>query len=98
MHNSACIRLRKNVEFDEFTETRFLSQSEQGYFVPCHLLTPKNIPLPAAPLALCCNGHGGGMHLALGREKKTPIKNHSRNDPTGGLTCGLEKYKAENCE
>lgn len=60
------LRIEYTVEFDDYTEIRFLFQSEPSYYVPCHLLVPKNVPLPA-PVTLCLSGHGGGMHVALGR-------------------------------
>lgn len=63
------LTIEYEVEFDDYTEIRFLFQSEPGYYVPCHLLTPKNVPLPA-PVTLCLSGHGGGMHVALGRIRR----------------------------
>ena len=55
-------------EFDDFTEYRMLIQTEPGYYVPCHLLIPKHVEKPV-PLTICLSGHGGGMHVALGRAK-----------------------------
>lgn len=55
-------------EHDDYTEYRFTVQTEPGYCVPCHLLIPRKVTLPA-PLTLCLSGHGGGMHVALGRAK-----------------------------
>lgn len=55
-------------EFDDFTEFRFTVQTEPGYYVPCHLLIPKGVSTPA-PLTIDLMGHGGGMHVALGRAK-----------------------------
>lgn len=57
-----------SIEFDDYTETRFLVQTEPDYYVPCHLLIPKNIV--KAPLTICLSGHGAGMSLALGRIKQ----------------------------
>ena len=54
--------------FDDFTEYRMLVQTEPGYYVPCHLLIPKK-PEKPVPLTICLSGHGGGMHVALGRAK-----------------------------
>lgn len=54
-------------EFDEFTEYRFTVETEPGYHVPCHLWIPKIEG--KIPLTLCLSGHGGGMHVALGRPK-----------------------------
>ena len=50
------------------TEYRFLVETEPGYTVPCHLLVPKAVKEPV-PLAICLSGHGGGMHVALGKPK-----------------------------
>ncbi|MBQ7335868.1 MAG: hypothetical protein IJW92_05305 [Clostridia bacterium] len=49
------------------TEYRFGVQTEPGYFVPCHLLIPQSSA--PVPLTVCLSGHGGGMHVALGRAK-----------------------------
>ena len=56
-------------ELDDCIEYRMTILTEPGYYVPCHLLVPKNTALPA-PLTVCLSGHGGGMHVALGRAKK----------------------------
>ncbi len=55
-------------EHDDYTEFRFSVQTEPGYYVPCHLLKPRNV-LEPVPLTLCLSGHGGGMHVALGVAK-----------------------------
>jgi hypothetical protein len=52
----------------DFTETRFLFQSEEGFFVPCHLWVPANASGPL-PMAVCLQGHSTGMHISLGRPK-----------------------------
>ncbi len=52
-------------EHDDYHETRFSFQSEEGYFVPCHLLVPKNAAAPL-PLMICVQGHSTGMHMSLG--------------------------------
>ncbi len=54
-------------DFDDFTEYRFMVETEPGYHVPCHLWVPKIEG--KIPLTLCLSGHGGGMHVALGRAK-----------------------------
>ena len=63
-----CFEIEYTKEFNEFTEYRFTVQTEPGYHVPCHLLIPKGVKTPA-PLAIDLMGHGGGMHVALGRAK-----------------------------
>ena len=55
-------------EFDEYTEYRFTVCTEPEYYVPCHLLIPKGVS-EKIPLTVCLSGHGGGMHVALGRSK-----------------------------
>lgn len=55
-------------ECDDYYEVRFQFQSEEGYFVPCHLLTPKT-DKETYPLMICLQGHGPGMHISLGRPK-----------------------------
>jgi len=51
-------------------EIRFTFQSEEGYFVPCHLLVPKNTT-KSLPVAICLQGHTTGMHISLGRPHET---------------------------
>ena len=55
-------------ERDDCTEYRFTVQTEQGYYVPCHLLVP-NDKRENIPLTICLSGHGAGMHIALGIAK-----------------------------
>ncbi|MCL2410356.1 MAG: acetylxylan esterase [Treponema sp.] len=71
-------------EFDNFTETRFVFQSEEGFFVPCHFWQPKDLSglSPSLrhglsprlsprlrPLVICLQGHTSGMHISMGRHK-----------------------------
>lgn len=56
-------------ETDDFYETRFLFQSEEGYFVPCHFLAPKRKTEERPPVMICLQGHSTGMHISLGRTK-----------------------------
>ena len=63
------VSIEYDIEFEDYTEIRFLFQSEPDYFVPCHLLIPKGIQQPI-PLTICCSGHGSGMHILLGRIKR----------------------------
>lgn len=55
-------------EKDDHTEYRFLVETEPGYKVPCHLVVPKG-DKEKYPLTICLSGHGGGMHVALGKAK-----------------------------
>jgi len=51
-----------------FDEIRFVFESEPDYFVPCHLIAPKNI-VGKLPLVICLQGHTTGMHISLARAK-----------------------------
>lgn len=55
-------------ECEGYKDYRFTVQTEEGYFVPCHLLIPDNVNR-AIPLTVCLSGHGAGMHIALGVTK-----------------------------
>ena len=52
----------------QWTETRFVFDSEPGVSVPCHLVVPKGAE-GKIPLAICLQGHGTGMHISLGNVK-----------------------------
>lgn len=54
-------------EHDAFTEIRFVFQSEENEFVPCHLLVPKIKYEEKPPVMICLQGHSTGMHISLGR-------------------------------
>lgn len=54
-------------EHDAFTETRFVFQSEENEYVPCHLLVPKIKCEEKPPVMICLQGHSTGMHISLGR-------------------------------
>ena len=56
-------------ETDDFYETRFIFQSEEGCFVPCHFLSPKKKTGGRPPVMICLQGHSTGMHISLGRTK-----------------------------
>ena len=60
------IEYRSTHEF--FNETRFVFQSEEGFFVPCHFWSPVNTSGPL-PLVICLQGHSTGMHISMGRPK-----------------------------
>ena len=53
---------------DGFTERRIVFQSEDGCYVPCHLLIPDGAQKPL-PTVICLQGHSTGMHISLGRMK-----------------------------
>ena len=54
-------------EQEDFINIRFSVQTEPDYFVPCHLIMPKN--MKKAPLTICLSGHGSGMHIVFGKAK-----------------------------
>jgi len=53
---------------ERFDEIRFKFESEPGFFVPCHLLLPKNYS-GKIPVVIGLQGHATGMHISLGRPK-----------------------------
>lgn len=62
------VEIEYEKQLDGFKEYRFTVQTEPGYYVPCHLLLPNDAD-GKCPLTVCLSGHGGGMHVALGRAK-----------------------------
>jgi hypothetical protein len=60
------------IEYDKecngYREIRFTFQSEENYFVPCHLLVPKKSENPL-PVFICLQGHSNGMHVSMNRRK-----------------------------
>lgn len=51
---------------DDYTETRFSFQVEEGLYAPCHLLTPKNVT-GKLPVIICLQGHTTGMHISINK-------------------------------
>ncbi len=64
--------LQFTVEYEKDTplwhETRFRFQSEDGWYVPGHFLTPQSA-LGKLPVMICLQGHSTGMHNSLGVAK-----------------------------
>lgn len=60
------------IEYEEqkegYREIRFVFQSEEGYYVPCHLLIPDKSAKNRATV-ICLQGHSKGMHISLGTPK-----------------------------
>jgi dienelactone hydrolase len=57
-------------EYDDFDEIRFSFESEPNFWVPAHLLFPKDASTyKKIPLVICLQGHSTGMHISLGRPK-----------------------------
>ena len=58
-----------------FDEIRFSFESEPGFFIPAHMLLPKERK-GKIPAVICLQGHSEGMHISLARKAfpdKTPI-------------------------
>lgn len=55
-------------EHENATEIRFKFQSEENYYIPCHLMIPKGKECKL-PVVICLQGHSTGMHISLGRTK-----------------------------
>jgi len=58
----------ESTEDERFDEIRFKFESEPDFFVPCHMLLPKN-RTGKLPAVICLQGHSTGMHISLGRIK-----------------------------
>lgn len=63
------LKMEETIEQENHAETYFTVQTEPGYCVPCCLMTPKEA-MGSVPLTICLSGHGGGMHVAIGKAKK----------------------------
>lgn len=88
-----CVREEYRIQHSDFTEIRFVFQSEEGYFLPCILSVPKESRFgDKPPLMICLQGHGTGMHISMGRPKFEPdeakIKNGDRAFALGCLKRG----------
>ncbi len=59
-------RIFSNTEFEDYTDTYCAFQSEPDYYVPCHVLMPKNVS-GNVPVMLCLQGHSTGMHISVGQ-------------------------------
>ena len=68
MGKACSFRVEWTKEEAQWTETRFILETEPGMELPCHLVLPKNAQ-GKLPLAICMQGHGTGMHISLGRVK-----------------------------
>jgi len=63
-----CFTVTETLETDTYREIRFEFQSEPGYFIPGHLLIPKDAQLPL-PGVICLQGHSTGKHYSLGYKR-----------------------------
>ena len=65
----------ESTDDERFDEIRFCVETEPDFFIPAHLLLPKE-KKDKLPLVICLQGHSPGMHVSLAREKypgKAPI-------------------------
>lgn len=87
-----CFEIEFEKEHETFKEIRFTFQSEEGYFVPCHLVIPKGADKPL-PVVICLQGHSKGMHISLGRVKyegdEKSISGGDRDFAVGALKKGF---------
>ncbi len=58
--------VEKEDDRGDFTDYRLRFQSEEGYFVPCHLWVPKGAA-GKLPLVICLQGHSTGFHISMGK-------------------------------
>lgn len=61
------VHIEYETKIEGATEIRFCFESEEGFFVPCHMLLPDGVENP--PVMICLQGHSTGMHISLGRVK-----------------------------
>ena len=74
-----CFTLESATEEETYTDYRFLFQSEENYFVPCHLWVPKGKE-GKIPMVICLQGHSKGFHISMGK----PIYPGDENTIAGG--------------
>lgn len=74
-----CFSIEEVTEEETYTDYRILFQSEEGYFVPCHLWVPKGKE-GKIPMVICLQGHSKGYHISMGK----PIYPGDENTIAGG--------------
>ncbi|MCD7805896.1 MAG: acetylxylan esterase [Lachnospiraceae bacterium] len=53
---------------EDYDEIRFLMETEPDFWVPAHLMLPKDRNKgEKLPLVICLQGHSTGMHISMGR-------------------------------
>lgn len=60
------VRVEWTEEHEDFTEYRFIYDTEPETSVPAHLLIPHRAKKPC-PVVVCLQGHSTGMHISLAR-------------------------------
>ena len=61
-----CFTIESETDCETYTDYRILFQSEENYFVPCHLWVPKGIE-GKIPMVICLQGHSKGFHISMGK-------------------------------
>ncbi len=61
-----CFTIIEKTECDGYTDYFVKFQSENGYFVPCHLWVPAGKG-GKLPMVICLQGHSTGYHISMGR-------------------------------
>lgn len=87
-----CFQIESDEQKENYREVRFTFQSEEEYFVPCHLLIPTGATKPL-PVVICIQGHATGMHISLGRAKfegdEASISSGDRDFAIGAIKKGF---------
>lgn len=63
-----CFTLESETDCGTYTDYLFRFQSENDYFVPCHLWVPTG-KSGKIPMIICLQGHAKGYHISLGQPK-----------------------------
>ncbi|MBO7761850.1 MAG: acetylxylan esterase [Clostridia bacterium] len=61
-----CFTVESETDCETYTDYRILFQSEENYFVPCHLWVPKGKE-GKIPMVICLQGHSKGFHISMGK-------------------------------
>ncbi len=63
-----CFTVLSKTECGGYTDYEIKFQSEDGYFVPCHLWVPFGKE-GKIPMVICLQGHSTGYHISMGKPK-----------------------------
>jgi dienelactone hydrolase len=87
------VRELEREETETYTRRKLVFTSEPGAEVPCHLLVPKLVHLPA-PAFICLQGHTSGMHISLGKPKDEHDAEEIKGDRDFALQAVANGYVA----
>lgn len=59
-------QIRGESEEEGYRRIDFEFQSEEAYYIPCHLLIPNGSRKPL-PTVICLQGHSSGQHISMGK-------------------------------